>query len=137
MVFVRCVWRRFFCLIRRRSDHGFLYLACRFRVTAFDRLLAGSRNLFSEGVHLGPRIQAWLYDRWSKKYDEGRRESQLRDNEMLAQPLLNALKNVPEPFVLDFATGTERLSYALMSQPDFKGRVIALDISQGMLGQMR
>jgi len=86
---------------------------------------------------LGPRIQAWLYDRWSKKYDEGRRESQLRDNEMLAQPLLNALKNVPEPFVLDFATGTERLSYALMSQPDFKGRVIALDISQGMLGQMR
>ena len=90
---------------------------------------------FYEGVHLGPRIQAWLYDRWSKKYDRGKRESQLRDQEFLTQPLLEALKNVPEPFVLDFAAGTGRLSYALMSQPEFKGRIIALDLSQGMLEQ--
>jgi ubiquinone/menaquinone biosynthesis C-methylase UbiE len=90
---------------------------------------------FYEGVHLGPRIQAWLYNRWSKKYDIGKRESQLRDAEMLARPLLEALKNVPEPFVLDFATGTGRLSYALMSQPEFKGRIIALDLSEGMLEQ--
>lgn len=90
---------------------------------------------FYEGVHLGPRVQAWLYDRWSKKYDKSKRESQYRDNEMLAQPLVDALKNVPEPFVLDFATGTGRLSYALMSQPEFKGRIVALDLSQGMLEQ--
>jgi hypothetical protein len=25
---------------------------------------------FYEGVHLGPRWQAWLYDCWAKKYDE-------------------------------------------------------------------
>ena len=92
---------------------------------------------FYEGVHLGPRIQAWLYDRWSKQYDKGKRESQLRDNEMLAQPLVDALNaaRVPEPFVLDFATGTGRLSYALTSQPEFQGRIIALDLSQGMLEQ--
>lgn len=90
---------------------------------------------FYEGVHLGTRVQAWLYDRWSKKYDRGKRESQLRDHEMLAQPLLETLRNVPEPFVLDFATGTGRLSYALMSQPAFKGRIVALDLSQGMLEQ--
>jgi len=90
---------------------------------------------FYEGVHLGPRVQAWLYDRWSKKYDKSKRESQSRDHEMLAQPLADALKNVPEPFVLDFATGTGRLSYALMSQPEFKGRIVALDLSQGMLEQ--
>lgn len=90
---------------------------------------------FYEGVHLGPRVQAWLYDRWSKKYDAGKRESQLRDTEMLARPLLDLLKDVPEPFVLDFATGTGRLSYALLSQPDFKGHIIALDLSQGMLEQ--
>ena len=90
---------------------------------------------FYEGVHLGPRVQAWLYDRWSKKYDKSKRESQYRDNEMLAQPLVSALENVPEPFVLDFATGTGRLSYALMSQPEFKGRIVALDLSQGMLEQ--
>ncbi|MCI0552812.1 MAG: class I SAM-dependent methyltransferase [Anaerolineae bacterium] len=90
---------------------------------------------FYEGAHLGPRVQSWLYDRWSKKYDAGKRESQLRDSEMLVQPLLDVLKNVSEPFVLDFATGTGRLSYALTSHPDFKGRIIALDFSQGMLEQ--
>jgi ubiquinone/menaquinone biosynthesis C-methylase UbiE len=88
---------------------------------------------FYEGVHLGPRVQAWLYDRWSRKYDQSKRESQLRDDEMLAQPLLEALKDVSEPFVLDFATGTGRLSYALMSRLEFKGHIIALDLSQGML----
>jgi len=90
---------------------------------------------FYEGVHLGPRVQAWLYDRWSKKYDKSKRESQYRDNEMLAQPLVDALKNVPEPFVLDFATGTGRLSSALMSLPEFQGRIVALDLSRGMLEQ--
>lgn len=90
---------------------------------------------FYEGVHLGPRMQAWLYDRWSRKYDEGKRESQLRDDEMLAQPLLDAMRGVPTPFVLDFATGTGRLSYALTSQPEFKGHILALDLSQGMLEQ--
>jgi len=90
---------------------------------------------FYEGAHLGPRVQAWLYDRWSKNYDAGKGESQLRDDEMLAQPLLDATRGVPEPFILDFATGTGRLSYALMSRPDFNGRIIALDLSQGMLEQ--
>ena len=88
---------------------------------------------FYEGTHLGPRVQSWLYDRWSKKYDEGKRESQLRDNEMLAKPLLAVLKNVPEPFVLDFATGTGRLSFALSNQPDFNGHILAPDVSQGTL----
>ena len=90
---------------------------------------------FYEGVHLGPRVQTWLYDRWSKKYDEGKSESQLRDDEILAQPLLDATIDVPTPFVLDFATGTGRLSYALTSRPEFKGHIVALDLSQGMLEQ--
>jgi ubiquinone/menaquinone biosynthesis C-methylase UbiE len=90
---------------------------------------------FYEGTHLGPRVQSWLYDRWAKKYDAGKHESQLRDQEMLAQPLLNTLQNVPKPFVLDFATGTGRLSYAVVNHPNFKGHIIALDLSQGMLEQ--
>ena len=88
---------------------------------------------FYEGTHLGPRVQAWLYDRWSKKYDVSKRESQLRDGELLARPLLDRLKDIPQPFVLDFATGTGRLSYALLGQAGFKGHIIALDLSQGML----
>jgi len=90
---------------------------------------------FYEGVHLGPRVQAWLYDRWSKKYDEGKCASQVRDPEMLARPLIDLLKQIPEPFILDFATGTGRLSFALLSEPDFKGHIIALDLSLGMLEQ--
>jgi ubiquinone/menaquinone biosynthesis C-methylase UbiE len=90
---------------------------------------------FYEGAHLGPRLQSWLYDRWSRKYDAGKRASQLHDREMLAQPLLEKLKDIGEPFILDFATGTGRLSYALIDHLDFHGRIIALDISQGMLEQ--
>lgn len=90
---------------------------------------------FYEGAHLGPRLQSWLYDRWSRKYDEGKRQSQVRDDEMLAQPLLEKLKDIPEPYILDFATGTGRLSYALLKQTSFNGRIVALDISQGMLEQ--
>ena len=90
---------------------------------------------FYEGAHLGPRVQSWLYDRWSRKYDAGKRESQLHDNEMLAEPLLERLADVNEPFLLDFATGTGRLSYALLTRPEFKGWIIAVDLSQGMLEQ--
>src|SRR5215216_4208181 len=83
---------------------------------------------FYEGAHLSPRLQSWLYDRWSKKYDAGKRESQLRDHEMLARPMLEKLNDIPQPFALDFATGTGRLSYALTSHPDFYGGIVALDI---------
>jgi ubiquinone/menaquinone biosynthesis C-methylase UbiE len=86
-------------------------------------------------VHLGPRVQAWLYNRWSRKYDEGKRASQLQDDEMLAQPLVQALTGVPEPFLLDFATGTGRLSLVLLNRPEFTGKIVALDLSQGMLEQ--
>jgi ubiquinone/menaquinone biosynthesis C-methylase UbiE len=92
---------------------------------------------FYEGVHLGPRAQAWLYDRWAKRYDEGKRESQRHDQEMLVIPVLELLNasRVPEPFILDFATGTGRLSYAFLRQAELNGHIIALDLSQGMLEQ--
>jgi ubiquinone/menaquinone biosynthesis C-methylase UbiE len=61
----------------------------------------------------------------------------LYDDELLAQPLIQKLEDVPAPFVLDFATGTGRLSYALLSRPEFNGRIVAIDLSQGMLEQAR
>jgi ubiquinone/menaquinone biosynthesis C-methylase UbiE len=84
---------------------------------------------------LGPRFQAWFYDQFATRYDAGKHESQLHDDEMLAQPLLEKLKDAAGPFVLDFATGTGRLSYALLSRPEFQGRIVAVDISQKMLEQ--
>jgi ubiquinone/menaquinone biosynthesis C-methylase UbiE len=90
---------------------------------------------FYEGAHLGPSVQAWLYNRWAKKYDEGKRASQLQDDEMLAQPLLHALTAVDQLFILDFAAGTGRLSEALLRRREFAGHIIALDLSLGMLEQ--
>jgi len=86
-----------------------------------------------EGIHIGPRLQAFMYDRWAEQYDQNKQAGQAQDVEMLARPLLEKLAAVPSPFVLDVATGTGRLPFALLSQPDFKGKVIAIDISHGML----
>ncbi len=88
-----------------------------------------------EGIHIGPRLQAWLYDRWAEKYDHDKRDGQTQDVEILARPLLEKLTNMPEPFILDVATGTGRLPFAVTSQNEFKGKIIAVDISHGMLKQ--
>jgi ubiquinone/menaquinone biosynthesis C-methylase UbiE len=88
---------------------------------------------FYEGARLGARLQGWLYDRWAGKYDSGKAESQARDREMLARPLLGALAGVEQPLILDVATGTGRLPLALCREPDFAGQVVAMDISDGML----
>jgi ubiquinone/menaquinone biosynthesis C-methylase UbiE len=104
-------------------------------VAAIALYLLDREIYFYEGTHLGPRIQGWLYDHWAKKYDQGKQESQARDTEMLAQPLLKMLQKTPSPLVLDLATGTGRLPYALLREPDFRGRVIAVDVSVGMLEQ--
>jgi ubiquinone/menaquinone biosynthesis C-methylase UbiE len=90
---------------------------------------------FYEGAHLGPRVQAWLYNRWAKKYEDGKRASQLQDDEMLAQPLLDAFCAVDQPFILDFAAGTGRLSEALLRRREFTGHIIAPDLSLAMLEQ--
>lgn len=90
---------------------------------------------FYEGTHLSPRIQAWLYDQWAKKYDLSKKESQKHDAEFLVGPLLKTLNGVPAPMILDVATGTGRLPVALLRERNFNGSIIAVDISQGMLSQ--
>lgn len=90
---------------------------------------------FYEGARLGPRVQGWLYDRWAAKYDKGKRESQEHDAERLACPIITALADVSEPLVLDYATGTGRMPLALLREPEFKGHIIAIDVSKGMLDQ--
>lgn len=90
---------------------------------------------FYEGAHLGPRVQGWLYDRWAAQYDAGKHDSQQQDADVLARPLLDRLNQagVGEAFILDVATGTGRLPVALLNEPNFKGRIIAIDLSRKML----
>jgi len=90
---------------------------------------------FYEGTRLGPRVQGWLYDRWAKKYDSGKEDSQVHDSVSLARPSIQALRGIQDPRVLDLATGTGRLPFALLSDSEFTGHIVALDVSQGMLNQ--
>lgn len=90
---------------------------------------------FYEGAHMGTRIQGWLYDRWAARYDIGKQESQAQDRERLARPIIDLITDVPEPSILDYATGTGRLPLALLREPEFKGHIVAVDVSKGMLEQ--
>jgi SAM-dependent methyltransferase len=52
---------------------------------------------------------------------------------MLARPILNALRAVEQPLLLDVATGTARLPLTLIGEDDFRGHVVGLDYSRQML----
>lgn len=92
---------------------------------------------FYEGIHLGPRVQSWLYDQWAAQYDRDKQASQAQDAQMLARPLVEKLVQAqactPQTLVLDVATGTGRFPLALSNESAFTGHVIALDISREML----
>jgi ubiquinone/menaquinone biosynthesis C-methylase UbiE len=88
---------------------------------------------FYEAVHLSPRIQHWLYDRWAAKYDQDKKETQQNDRGMLALPLISRLGPNQPALLLDLATGTARLPVILLQEPDFAGTIIGLDIARAML----
>ena len=88
----------------------------------------------SEGVYLGRRVVIWLYDRFASRYDDTKNFQPLYEQALLATPLLEELAGHRAPMVLDVATGTGRLPLALLEHPDFQGRIVAADLSRGMLG---
>jgi ubiquinone/menaquinone biosynthesis C-methylase UbiE len=91
--------------------------------------------VIAEGVHLGPRVVAFLYDLVAPRYDRIKQFNSPDEAWFLSDPLVRALRDVPVPLVLDVATGTGRLPLTLLAQPSFRGRVIALDSSRVMLAQ--
>jgi SAM-dependent methyltransferase len=89
--------------------------------------------IIAEGTYLGPRIVVLLYD-WSAHIYERIKQYDTGDEQwFLGLPLAKALALIPAPLVLDVATGTGRLPRALLRQPAFEGRVIAIDLSRRML----
>ncbi len=99
----------------------------------------------AEGAYLGTRIVTLLYDRFAPRYDRVKQYDKAGDARMLAEPVLrHAQASSPPPagkgsgvMVLDVATGTGRLPEALLLQPRFTGRIVALDASAGMLALAR
>ncbi|HEY1409262.1 MAG TPA: methyltransferase domain-containing protein [Promineifilum sp.] len=91
----------------------------------------------TEGVFLGRRMVVWLYDLAAGRYDAIKKFDPDTESAFIAWPLHRRLKTFPEPLVLDVATGTGRLPYFLLREPEFHGRVVGLDASAGMLAQAR
>lgn len=87
----------------------------------------------TEGVYLGRRVVVWLYDITAHRYDGIKEFEPDAEQFFLIRPLLVRLRHIPNPLVLDVATGTGRLPYFLLESPTFNGRVVGLDASRKML----
>ena len=87
----------------------------------------------TEGVYLGRRVVIWLYDVYARRYDRIKNFDAEWETIMLARPILNALRTVERPLLLDVATGTARLPLTLVGEDDFRGHVVGLDYSRQML----
>jgi ubiquinone/menaquinone biosynthesis C-methylase UbiE len=98
-------------------------------------LVAYCELVIAEGVHLGPRVVIFLYDLVARRYDNIKQFDPSYEAWFIGEPLAAALQGIPDPLVLDVATGTGRLPITLLAQEDFCGRVIALDSSRRMLAQ--
>jgi ubiquinone/menaquinone biosynthesis C-methylase UbiE len=90
----------------------------------------------TEGAFLGPHAVTLLYDWSASRYDAIKSFSHTEESWFLARPLLNRLAAVPQPLVLDVATGTGRLPYALLREANFQGRIVGLDLSYRMLEEV-
>jgi ubiquinone/menaquinone biosynthesis C-methylase UbiE len=98
--------------------------------------LAYWQLIIAEGTYLGPRVVAWTYDLVSGHYDGIKRFEPRDESWFVAAPLLHGLEGVERPLILDVATGTGRLPLALLRER-FRGQIVGLDLSQGMLRQAR
>ncbi len=87
----------------------------------------------TEGIFLGRRVVVWLYDLAAERYDAIKQFDPDTESAFVTWPLRRRLKAWPAPLVLDVATGTGRLPYFLLQEPEFNGRVIGLDASARML----
>ena len=87
----------------------------------------------TEGVYLGRRMVIWLYDITAHRYDGIKEFDPDAEQFFVIRPLLVRLRQVPNPLVLDVATGTGRLPYFLLAAPTFNGRIVGLDASAKML----
>lgn len=102
----------------------------------------------AEGVHLGRRVVALLYDLVAHRYNDIKQFTSSYEAWFLGEPLAAALREASlstgivspssiglRPLVLDVATGTGRLPLALLAQEDYIGHVVGLDSSQRMLAE--
>ncbi len=91
--------------------------------------------IIAEGTYLGCGMVVLLYDWGARSYDRIKNLDPVEEAGYLAIPILDRIRDISYPRVLDVATGTARLPLALLRQPDFRGHVVGLDPSAKMLEQ--
>lgn len=112
-------------------------------IVAVLGVLAYWQLIVAEGAYLGTRVVALLYDWFAPHYDRVKQYDKAGDAIMLAMPILRHLterasaaggaRPASAVRVLDIGTGTGRLPEALLTQPRFRGHIVALDASARML----
>ena len=91
--------------------------------------------ILAEGAYMGRRVVTLLYDWSAKMYDRIKGYNPGYEQWFLGLPLSRALADIPNPLILDVATGTARLARTLFEQAGFNGRLIGIDLSPKMLRQ--
>ncbi|MBN1875487.1 MAG: class I SAM-dependent methyltransferase [Anaerolineae bacterium] len=89
--------------------------------------------ILAEGAYLGRFVVTLLYDWSARLYDRIKSFDPGYEQWFLGRPLSMALGVLPDPLILDVATGTARLARTLFQQAGFHGRLIGLDYSRKML----
>ncbi len=89
--------------------------------------------IIAEGAYLGRRVVAWLYDLSAHLYDRIKGYEDAYEAWFLGRPLARELALLPDPLVLDVATGTGRLPLTLFRDGHYRGRLIGLDYACRMV----
>ena len=91
----------------------------------------------TEGTYLGVRAVTLMYDWVARRYDRIKNLSYVNEMCFLGLPLGRAVQAVPEPLILDVASGTGRLALTMVRQGDFRGQVVCIERSPRMLAEAR
>ena len=91
--------------------------------------------VITEGVFLGRRIVILLYDLTAGNYDGIKQFEEGFERQTISKTLLGELAKRKGAWVLDVATGTGRVPFLLLEDPDFMGNVVGLDAAGQMLLQ--
>lgn len=86
-----------------------------------------------ELTYLGRYAVRFLYQRGARFYDGVREQVVANDDATLLPLLAQPLAGVPQPRVLDVATGTGRVPLLLARQPWFDGLIEGVDFAPAML----
>ena len=91
--------------------------------------------IVTEGVYLGARIVALLYNWVAGRYDGIKAFDPSFEELFLLRPMLAFLAGREAPWVLDVATGTGRVPRLLLTSKAFHGHVVGLDYARKMLAK--